>query len=187
MKIWCTSLPGIVGPPEQSSLISGNKFRSARPERCQILSHSDKKWARCGYRYGFVCSQKKWTKFRQNPLRSAIRMHQWPPLCQLNFIALDQMMYEKSIAIFYTFSILAPQGTPSAKVRSFDVQQGTRSAMPNFVPFWQPAYLRDNLLPNFVDFVESVTDNSTKNSKQLFPHAICGHNKVQVISIKHVL
>jgi len=46
VKDWCMSLHGITGPPDQRSRNSGNKFRLATPQSCQISSRSDKKYAR---------------------------------------------------------------------------------------------------------------------------------------------
>jgi len=82
------------------------------------------------------------------------------PLIVPNFIALDQTMYEKSFTkIFYTFSILDLRGTLCATVH----QSGPCcTARP---PVWmcQISPRSENPstrypLPNFIDFVDSVTD-----------------------------
>jgi len=57
-----------------------------------------------------------------------------------NFIALGQTMYEKSVTIFTTCSILAPQGDPLCRVSlvlALMYSNAHSINVPNFVPFWK--------------------------------------------------
>jgi len=76
----------------------------------------------------------------------------------LNFITLGQTMYEKSVTILHPSLFWRHRGTSWAKCTTLgpDVQQGPSVS-----------------LPNFVDFVDGMTD---KKVNDMTPHIPCGDN-----------
>jgi len=137
-------------PPNQSSRNSGNKWQCqlARPllvpNFVVLWQEESMRDVRCGK---FVLPE-KWTKVQQNPLKSVT--HQCLYLCQISSRSAKRCM-RKALQFFYTFG--APGG-PGSKFT--DLGTGVQQGCLKFRPF-VAAYPRD-LLPNFVDFIESLTD-----------------------------
>jgi len=98
------------------------------------------------------------------------------PLIVPNLIALGQTMCDKSVTIFSPFSILAPQGDapgPKFTILGRYVQQDPLCQFAKFL-FVLATRLRD-LPPNFVNFVDGVTDK--KNKRRVSAYHAATKNK----------
>jgi len=85
------------------------------------------------------------------------------PLIVPNVIALGQTMYYKSVTIFLHPSVFSrPEGPrdQSSPISALIYSKARTTNVPNFVPFDNLS--TRHLLPNFDDFVESVTDKNDK-------------------------
>jgi len=109
---WCISPHGIAAAVDPSSPNSGTKCQLARPltmpnfvalrqEVCEISAVEN------------FCFPKKWTKFRQNPLKPVT--HRCPSSCQISSRSV-KWCTRKALQFFTHFSVLAPQGTAWARV-----------------------------------------------------------------------
>ena len=111
-----------------------------------------------------LCSR----KLDQSSLMSLKICYTTMPLIVPNFVALGQTIYEKSVTNFLQPSVFwHSSGEPCVKVH-WSRHWCTGRLPLSTCQFSSPC---DNLsmkylLPNFVDFVESVTDRPTKRSKR---------------------
>jgi len=110
-------------------------------------------------------------KVDQSSQKSQMTCYAPMPLIVPNLIALGQTMCDKSVTIFSPFSILAPQGDapgPKFTILGRYVQQDPLCQFAKFL-FVLATRLRD-LPPNFVNFVDGVTDKKTVNDAS--PHTM---------------
>jgi len=147
------------GTPDQSSPKSENKCRLARPITLPNFVALRQKCAR--YPLWEIFSP---GKLNQRSPKSLKICYAPMPLSVPNFIALDQTMYEKSATkMFYTLQYFGAPGDSlgqSSRVLELIYSKAHLSIC-------QISSHSDNLstrylLPNFVDFVENVTDKNSK-------------------------
>jgi len=112
---------------------------------------------------------KKWTKVHQNPLRFAT--HQWPLLCQISSRSAKRCTTKSVTKSFKTLGYFGAQGDLLGQSSPISVLMYSTNNLPNFVSFYDNLSRR-YLQRNFVDFVESVTDRSTKTLNDMSPHTV---------------
>ena len=152
-------------PTEQKSRNSGSKCRlsrfrmvpnfvTLRQEVCEISAVEN------------LCCRKTGPRFTKIPQDL---LHAPMPVITRNFIALRQTMYEKNVSIFSVF--WRPWVNPWAEVHQ---SQHRCIARPD-LPMCQISFPSSNLstiylLPNCVDFVESVTDRQKRSKQYVFAY-----------------
>jgi len=133
VKNWCISPHGIVGFLDQSSPISGNRCRLARPlTPPNFVALRQEAWEISAVEN--FCRSKKWTKVHQNPLRPAT--HQSPSLRQISSLSTKRCA-RKTLQIFIHPSVFwLPRETPERKFTSLspDIDQGPLYQSAKFHP-----------------------------------------------------
>jgi len=142
---------------------SGNKFRMASPLTLPNFVALRQECAR--YRPSKIYATGKVDQSSSKSLNKLSATHQCPSLCEISSRSARNVR-GKSYRFLHLSVCWRPRGPllQSLPISAVMYSNARTTNVPKFAQFWQPVYTR-YLLPNFVDFVESVIDRRDRQKQ----------------------